>query len=253
MSPTYKNAPKQLNNVALGWCNAVSSLMHEFRQFENETWSQNHDHERTRPSKVEMQLPTNHESSHVHFSYQQRNHLDHDDTPSPARSPRWFVFNKLIKIRNVTSPKQVDIAVACVIFNAALINHFASRKVRPPTKQDADSGQPNGWTRLSEAAHLYRCVLRILQRKKAHSIHKGPARTLYIVALNNYAAVLTAMGPDYRSKAVEAYRGLFHNLSNFHGRQTSPMYLSESDVNSMYNACLSIVLQVDCAETAPAA
>jgi len=77
--------------------------------------------------------------------------------------------------------------------------------------------------------------------------------TLSVVALSNYAAVLTAMGPSYEDAARDLYCSLFHRLSQIDDTQINSLLLDDLDVNNIYKACLSIVFQLRYTMTAPAA
>jgi hypothetical protein len=135
------------------------------------------------------------------------------------------------------------------MFNAALTKHLTSLHLSPPPQQDVDPSRSEWLQSLLEAAQLYRLVLDMLQRR----INEDMTRTLAVVALNNYAAVLAAMGPSYANKARDMYHSLLPRLSQMDDASSNPLLLNESDMNSIYTSCLSNVFQVSCSIAAPAA
>jgi hypothetical protein len=161
-----------------------------------------------------------------------------------------FVFAKVFKIIHVTSPHQVEAAAACVMFNAAVTNHVAGLQLISSPPQDDDSIKSGQRLQsLLEAAHLYRLVLKILEK----NINDGMALTLSVVALSNYAAVLTGMGPSYEDAARDLYHTLFHRLSEIDDTKINFLLLDVLDMNNIYMACLLFVFQLRYTMTAPAA
>ncbi len=238
---SYKYTSMILNHAALGWRNALSSLMTELRLLENQQWPLSHDHE-VISTMAEMQPVTIFGSSPVHSS-------QHAKPDQCAKEPSYqlttgFVFAKLFKIHTVKSPQEVETTAACVMFNAALTQHLAGLHLH-----DDDSSNSIRLHRLLEAENLYRLVLTIIQK----NCNEPVALNLFVIALNNYAAVLAAMGPFYANKACDTYQSLFHHLSQISDAQDNHLLLDESDMNNIYSTCLSVVFQVSLTETAPAA
>jgi hypothetical protein len=248
-SKTY--TPKLLNHVTFGWRNAISCLMHELRDMENAQMPL-HRHQAIShsPSVAEIQPLTQCVSTVLHCSSKHAMNA-HDDARDPLHHlMAGFVFAKVFKIRNIMTPHQVEIAAACVMFNAALTNHVAGLQlISSPIQDDGFTKSEGRLQSLLEAAHLYRLVLKILEQ----GINDGTARTLSVVALNNYAAVLTAMGPTYADVARDLYHSLFHRLSEIDEAQSNSLLLDVCDMNNIYKACLSTVFQISYTVTAPAA
>jgi hypothetical protein len=254
ISTTFKNVPMLLlNHAALGWREALSSIMHELRVLENEQWHlKQYEGVNIAPPIADLQPLITFGSSLVHWSYHKGTNSDHDGPPSIPRLMRCFVYTKVFNICSVTSPQQVEIAAACVIFNAALTNHLAGLHLMSPPQEDAGSGRSKCMQILLSAARLYQSGLHILQQKM-DPINKDASDTLLVVTLNNFAAVLTAMGPSFSSQAHDVNQRLFLCLSQIDMVAANPLLLDVSDINSIYDACLSVVFQIHSVMTAPAA
>jgi hypothetical protein len=251
VTDTYENVPSLFHHIAVGWRYALCCFMYELRQLENAQLPLEQDQGISRPPVAEMQSLTELCSLYVDCSYQHPMVVLDDPRESTCHSVTGFVFAKVFKIRSITSPYQVEIGAACVMFNAALTNHLADlRRISTPFQVTTDSNRPHTLLHnLLEAAHLYRLVLKILEQ----SSHDATALTLSVVVLNNYAAVLIALGPSHEDAARNVYYSLFRRLSEIDEVQSNSVLLDVLDTNKVYKACLSIIFQIDYTITAPAA